>query len=130
MTDIISMLPEDEFEQFGLEYDFEITGIKDNRDNGYSEVIAQLNATNRLLIRVEDQLRQRKHQYEQEFIERCNSDEYLQEYKTIKQREQMATLELDNLQKIINKLKHEYDILRANKQGLEYELKFMLKMED
>ena len=130
MTDIISMLPEDEFEQFGLEYDFEITGIKDNRDNGYSEVIAQLNATNRLLIRVEDQLRQRKHQYEQEFIERCNSEEYLTEYKTIKQREQMATLELDNLQRVINKLKHEYDILRANKQGLEYELKFMLKMEE
>lgn len=125
MTNIINILPDEEQEVYVRNYISELDSITNNKPY---EVIAQLNATNRLLINVENRIRQRKHQYEQEFIERCNSEEYLQEYKTIKQREQMATLERDNLQRIINKLKHEYDILRVNKQGLEYELKFMLKM--
>ena len=90
--------------------------------------IADLNATNILLIKVEDELRKTKIDQEWKILNLKNSETYVKNYKTLKQREETAKLETKDITDRIIKLENKVQILKSNKQGLEYELRLLFKM--
>lgn len=128
MTNIIHLLSEDKQENFKKDKLKELNRI--TNAHSYQEILAELNATNMELINIDHKLRICKHAYETDFANLCTSPEYMEEYKTVKAREQMATIELSLVKKEILELEKEKQILRYNKQGLEYELKYLLKGVD
>ena len=129
MTDIIKLLPDDEQLEYVQQADCELDEmlVEAELPHLINMKIADLNATNILLIRFEDMLRKAKTNYEWKIINLKNTDTYLEQYKTLKQREEMAKLETRDIQDEILELEKNVQILKSQKQGIEYELRLLFK---
>lgn len=132
MTDIIKMLNDEDQMSFVIEADSELDEMLVDNEIPFkiTAKIADLNATNILLIKVEDELRKTKIDQEWKILNLKNSETYVKNYKTLKQREETAKLETKDITDKIIKLENKVQILKSNKQGLEYELRLLFKMLD
>ncbi len=130
MTDIIKMLNDEDQMSFVIEADSELDEMLVDNEIPFkiTAKIADLNATNILLIKVEDELRKTKIDHEWKILNLKNSETYVKNYKTLKQREETAKLETKDITDKIIKLENKVQILKSNKQGLEYELRLLFKM--
>ena len=130
MTDIIKMLNDEDQMSFVIEADSELDEMLIDNEIPFkiTAKIADLNATNILLIKVEDELRKTKIDQEWKILNLKNSETYVKNYKTLKQREETAKLETKDITDKIIKLENKVQILKSNKQGLEYELRLLFKM--
>lgn len=130
MTDIIKMLNDEDQMSFVIEADSELDEMLVDNEIPFTITakIADLNATNILLIKVEDELRKTKIDQEWKILNLKNSETYVKNYKTLKQREETAKLETKDITDKIIKLENKVQILKSNKQGLEYELRLLFKM--
>lgn len=130
MTDIIKMLNDEDQMSFVIEADSELDEMLVDNEIPFkiTSKIADLNATNILLIKVEDELRKTKIDQEWKILNLKNSETYVKNYKTLKQREETARLETKDITDKIIKMENKVQILKSNKQGLEYELRLLFKM--
>jgi len=130
MTDIIKMLNDEDQMSFVIEADSELDEMLVDNEIPFkiTSKIADLNATNILLIKVEDELRKTKIDQEWKILNLKNSETYVKNYKTLKQREETAKLETKDITDKIIKMENKVQILKSNKQGLEYELRLLFKM--
>ncbi len=137
MTDIIKLLSSEAQTAYVETIELELGTIGSNPADPYGEdlevkiiptKIAELNATNILLINKEDYLKELKTEQEFKQLNLKNSTTYEKTYKTLKQREEKAKLETNEYNKKIREAEKEVNILKANKHGLELELKLLLKM--
>ena len=126
MTNIIKFLHKNSQEEFENEVKEQLKTVYINGKPEIGLKIAELNATNILLERVENRLRNIKIEKEYKILELKNSEEYVNKYKTLKQREEMATLETKYLNSAILVGEREKAILKSNKEGLKYELDFLM----
>lgn len=129
MTDIIKLLDVADQEVYTSMVELEYDSIADNIPKQVKYRIAELNATNILLVETEDEHTKLKTELEFEQLKLRNSEEYELKYKTLKQREEKSKIATKNLHEPIRKLERKQHILKSNKQGLEYELKFLLSGE-
>ena len=90
----------------------------------HKELLARINVINYGLCTVEHQLMVQKEQYEYEFNKLCLSDEYNRKFKTIKAKEQQATIELNHNKQRINKLESTRRVYKAELEGLRNELRY------
>lgn len=140
MTDIIKLLSNKDQEQFTKHFFDEHEDIHYSEniclENRLTTKIAENNATNLLLIETEKQLTEQKTKLTEKQITLKYSSEYTKPYEDIKgklkepslkEREEKATLETIDIQKKIDKLEHKKDILQANLQGLQYEIRLLFK---
>ena len=132
MTDVIKLLDEKTQMDFVIEADNELDEMLIDEEIPFriTAKIADLNATNILLIKVEDELRKTKIDQEWKILNLKNSETYVKNYKTLKQREETAKLETKDITDKIIKLENKVQILKSNKQGLEYELRLLYKLLD
>lgn len=130
MTDIIKLLNNEEQNKYLEHMDSELDSMLIQEELPYKikVKVADLNATNILLIEVEDELRKTKLDQEWKILNLKNSETYLKAYKTLKQREETAKLETKDIIDKIIELEKKVQILKSNKQGLEYELKLLFKL--
>lgn len=127
MTDIIKLLENDDQIQFTQDMCNEYNTI--NNDNDIEKRIAELNATNILLISVEEQLAKQKNDKKVQILKLKNSEEYQEKYSTLTAREEQAKIECNTYNTTILSLQNKQRILQANKQGLEYEIKYLLQTQ-
>lgn len=140
MTDIIKLLSKEDQEKFSTNFFIEHEDIHYNDNMIVEDVlktkIAENNATNLLLIETEKQLTEQKTKLTEKQITLKYSSEYTKPYEDIKgklkepslkEREEKATLETIDIQKTIDQLEHKKDILQANLQGLQYEIRLLFK---
>jgi len=124
MTDIIKLLPTEAQKEF---FDYMYAELPTIETEFGKEKIAELNATNILLVEYEQELRELKAEQEYKMLNLKNSTTYEKSYKTLKQREEKAKLETNDYNAKILEKEKEVQILKANKQGLELEIKLLLK---
>lgn len=129
MTDVIKLLDVADQEVYTSMVELEYDSIADNIPKQVKYRIAELNATNILLVETEDEHSKLKTELEFEQLKLRNSEDYELKYKTLKQREEQSKIATKNLHEPIRKLERKQHILKSNKQGLEYELKFLLSGE-
>ena len=90
-------------------------------------LLSELGETQTLLIEREYELRLEKNEYDVHFIELSNSEEYVAKHKTIKAREQEATVQLEQEKKDLLQLEMEVNKLKGQVRLIEWQLKFLLK---
>jgi len=129
MTDVIKLLDVADQEVYTSMVELEYDTIADGIPKQVKYRIAELNATNILLVETEDEHSKLKTELEFEQLKLRNSEDYELRYKTLKQREEQSKIATKNLHEPIRKLERKQHILKSNKQGLEYELKFLLSGE-
>jgi len=129
MTDVIKLLDVADQEVYTSMVELEYDSIADNIPKQVKYRIAELNATNILLVETEDEHSKLKTELEFEQLKLRNSEDYELKYKTLKQREEQSKIATKNLHEPVRKLERKQHILKSNKQGLEYELKFLLSGE-
>ena len=129
MTDVIKLLDVADQEVYTSMVELEYDSIADGIPKQVKYRIAELNATNILLVETEDEHSKLKTELEFEQLKLRNSEDYELRYKTLKQREEQSKIATKNLHEPIRKLERKQHILKSNKQGLEYELKFLLSGE-
>lgn len=108
--------------------DFELY-IK-NEEMDILGIIHELKATRHIIAKKEYEYEHAKHEYECNMIRTKNSRKYVEQYKTLKQREENATIEHANDAENIMNLKLELARLKANRDGLEDELRMIYRTFD
>ncbi|WP_323736215.1 hypothetical protein PXD04_10090 [Methanosphaera sp. ISO3-F5] len=93
------------------------------------EVIASINVLNFALINAEKMYKIRKHQYEIDFNKLVLSTDYTEQYRTIKEREQHAKLELSKNKQELYKLESVVQVYKAELEGYCNMLKLLLIYE-
>ena len=129
MTDVIKLLDVADQEVYTNMVELEYDTVADGIPKQVKCRIAELNATNMLLVETEEEHGKLKTELEFEQLKLRNSEDYELKYKTLKQREEQSKISTKNLHEPIRKLERKQHILKSNKQGLEYELKFLLSGE-
>lgn len=103
--------------------DYEIK-LNTSHNNIY-ECIAWMKVISKHLIQVEQALLIKKLDYEKEFNSLCLSKVYEAKFKTIKAREQQATIDLAEQQEHINQLKMLVKLYNAEMEILRHEFKLL-----
>ena len=131
MTDIIKLLSDDDQLEYVQQADCELDEmlVEAELPHRINMKIADLNATNILLIQCDELLSKTKLEHELEMLTLKNSKEY-EKFKTLKQKEEQAKLETDDYSFKILELTNKQQILKAQKQGVEYELRLLFKQMD
>lgn len=93
-----------------------------------SVAINELKATNHTINDLEYEYDKLKLEYELNLIKTQNSPEYLEKYKTIKQREQESQIQHKETREELVEIQRQLRELKANKEGLEYEIRFYFKV--
>lgn len=90
------------------------------------ELLQKLEQVGDDLNSAEHELRKTKLEYDLEFIRLCNSTEFIQKFKTIKQREQTARVDLSDVKYDIISLQSKVDYLKGEIRLIEWQLRFLL----
>ena len=90
-------------------------------------IIHELKATRHLICEAEYEYDKAKLRYDEDLLRLKSSEEYAEKFKTLKQREESALLELSDDARNLVEWEHQIRCLKANRDGLVDEVKFMYR---
>jgi len=90
--------------------------------------INELKACNHTINDLEYEYDKLKLEYDIGLLKTENSPEYLEKYKAIKEREHLAQIEHEEEKAELIEIQRQLRELKANKEGLEYEIRFYFKV--
>jgi hypothetical protein len=87
-------------------------------------IIEEISGLNDKIVKAESEYNENKYKYKHTLLELKYSDEY-SKYKTIKEKEERAILELSDMKMVLVELETEVQRLKYEKEVLLYQLKYL-----